>query len=512
MKKAIYYILAVLFPFILLAGIEGVLRLVGYGVDTRLFVTDSSYPDYWSMNRDVSKKYFPVAGHATIGNQEPFRKKKSPRTIRLFVLGASSSLGFPYMHNGTFSRMLKYKLQFEYPDYRFEIINLSLTAINTYTLYDFAKQVVDYSPDGILIYAGHNEYYGALGVASSNYVSSSPLLTDWYVKLKQFRLVQALSAVIHAGSSNDSVNLDRTLMEQMAERHIVPYRSEIYEKGIRQFETNMKQILQLFQSEHIPVFIGTLASNLKDQSPLEKQNVTSVELFNQASRNYVERNFQEAHRQFAMAKAYDGIRFRAPDEFNEYIRRCARMMDNVYLVDVTKCFEEYSPHGIVGKELLLEHVHPNLYGHRRIAEAFYEEIQRHLLSGKKREGGRVVDLQDYPTTAFDTICGELVIWQLKQQWPFNESPSEVVCDTTSFEFKTALRFLRKQLNWGEAMQKLNNHYILEKDYQNALRIVEQMCLELPCEKMFMKQAGSLSLYLQQKEKADFYFKQLRNDE
>ena len=61
------------------------------------------------------------------------------------------------------------------------------------------------------------------------------------------------------------------------------------------------------------------------------------------------------------------------------------------------------------------------------------------------------------------------------------------------------------------MQKLNNYYILQKDYASALRIVEQMCLELPYEKIFLKQAGILNQRLQHKEKADYYLKQLNYD-
>lgn len=58
------------------------------------------------------------------------------------------------------------------------------------------------------------------------------------------------------------------------------------------------------------------------------------------------------------------------------------------------------------------------------------------------------------------------------------------------------------------MRRLNNHYILSKDIPNALRVVEQMCLELPHEKVFQQQAGSLSIQLKEKEKAAYYFKQI----
>ena len=77
-------------------------------------------------------------------------------------------MGFPYPNNISFQRMLKYQLQKTNPDKDIEIINLALTAINSYTFYDFAQELVHFEPDAIFIYGGHNEYYGALGVGSNN--------------------------------------------------------------------------------------------------------------------------------------------------------------------------------------------------------------------------------------------------------------------------------------------------------------------------------------------------------
>lgn len=70
-------------------------------------------------------------------------------------------MGFPYPNNISFQRMLKYQLQKTNPDKDIEIINLALTAINSYTFYDFAQELVHFEPDAIFIYGGHNEYYGA---------------------------------------------------------------------------------------------------------------------------------------------------------------------------------------------------------------------------------------------------------------------------------------------------------------------------------------------------------------
>lgn len=503
-KKWIFRLLAVALPFVLLLGIEGVLRMASVGYNPDLFVADPDNPDYLVMNREVSKKYFSLHQNATIGNTEPFLKEKRPNTLRFFVLGASSSLGFPYMHNGSFARMLKYKLQFGYPQYHVEVINLSLTAVNSFTLNDFARQLIKHHPDGVLIYAGHNEYYGAMGAASYGH-PMRPGFLQASIRAQEWRLVQALTALKARMQDVDSVRIDstHTLMERMAYRQMVPLHSTVYEAGIAQYRYNMESMLHLFGRHGIPVLIGTLASNLRGQSPLDKAAPT-VQLYNQGLDALTQHKKDIALDLLTDAKDADALRFRAPEAFNEMIRSWAQTMPHVHLVDIEKALSQASPDGIIGNELMLEHVHPNLYGHRLMAEAYNEVLRSTCLANKSKQGGMEVDLAQYPTTAFDTICGCLAIHQLKQQWPFNEAPKDLGCDSTSFEFKVAVQFCTQRIHWGEAMQRLNNYYITRKDYASALRIVEQMCLELPYTRMFFKQAASLSQRLGREEKAEFY--------
>lgn len=511
-KRQAYRLIAILLPFFFLAVIEGCLRLTGYGYDTRLFVADHD-TRLWVMNREISLKYFTASQNATIGNQEAFYKQKPRGTLRFFVLGASSAIGFPYMHNGAFPRMLAYKLRFLFPQNTIEMINVSLTAINTYTLLDFSRQIVDYQPDGILIYAGHNEYYGALGVASSSQTGWNPWITQMSLTAKNLKIVQALTRLAGILRPDDPslINPDLTLMERMAIRQQIPYESEAFKAGVEQFDRNLGNILRLFQKQNIPVFIGTLAGNLKGQSPLGKEatpEYNAIEAFELGEQAYASDQYTEALQYFRVAKEYDPLRFRAPEVFNEMIRKYGETMKNVHIADVYETFAAHSPNGIIGNELMLEHVHPNLTGQRLIAEAFCDALSKHFFSTKSLcSTGYTINLEDFPSTVFDTIYGDLTIRKLKQQWPFNETPPELIYDKDSFEYKTAEAFFHKNINWGQAMQRLNNHYILRKDYANALRIVEQMILELPHEKEFLRQAGSLSIQLNEKEKAAYYFKQ-----
>src|ERR1700710_229626 len=182
----------VLVPLLILFLIELFLRIFKYGDNYSLFIEYKNDKDYLVFNPDASKKYFTEQQLATTGNSEIFKKKKDDNTIRIFVLGESTTIGYPYFHNGSFHRWLQYRLIHTYPDKNFEIINLSLTAVNSYTVLGFARQLVNYEPDAVLIYTGHNEFYGALGAASTQNLGSNPRVINFILSPRNLRLAQLI--------------------------------------------------------------------------------------------------------------------------------------------------------------------------------------------------------------------------------------------------------------------------------------------------------------------------------
>src|ERR1700744_1952040 len=136
-RLRLFKVIAILSPFVILGCIELLLRFFDYGHDTSLFIRYPDNPDYWVMNKYASERYFSDTANQTKGSIEPFRVEKSPGTFRIFVLGESTTVGFPYFHNGSFHRWLQFRLMHEYPGIHFEIINVSLTAVNSYTVLDF---------------------------------------------------------------------------------------------------------------------------------------------------------------------------------------------------------------------------------------------------------------------------------------------------------------------------------------------------------------------------------------
>ena len=104
-------------------------------------------------NRGVARRWF-AARVASRPMPEPFATRKAARSYRVFVLGESSTAGFPYPRNGTFSRVLRDMLRDVLPEDSVEVVNLGMAATNSYALADIASEVLAQSPDAVVIYAG----------------------------------------------------------------------------------------------------------------------------------------------------------------------------------------------------------------------------------------------------------------------------------------------------------------------------------------------------------------------
>jgi lysophospholipase L1-like esterase len=518
--------IAIALAFLLLVVFELSLRLFHYGYDTSLFIDAPGNKEYLVFNPDASKRYFTDQLNATTGNREPFRKVKEAGTLRIFVLGESTTIGYPYFHNGSFHRWLQYRLMRSFPDKKLEIINLSLTAVNSYTVLGFAREAVKYKPDAILIYTGHNEYYGALGVGSTNRLGSSPWLVNTLLKLRQLRVVQLLTRVcgkIAGVFSSGPAKTGKTRMELMVADQQIDYGSPLFDRGIRQFETNMDETLDICHRYRIPVFISNLVSNLKDQRPFisvspgnpATDSASALYDYMLGGHAWADGDFATAKQDYTRAKEKDALRFRAPERINDIIAGFCQKYDNVHLVDTRSAFEAASDHGIIGKSLLLEHVHPNLAGYALLSDAFYRALQQQSLIPVA--GGMEMDfrqlLREMPLTRVDSLAGAYKIANLENNWPFSDSgryaspPSRDALHLSTEEEDLAYAVAFEHLSWEEAMRQLYDYYSKTEDWAKAATVMEGLCLEHPSEAAWYEKAAMLYGKLEESEKAIFYFGQ-----
>lgn len=545
-KNILWLFFSLMLPIVCLVLVEFGLRCAGYGIDLdNLFLTT---PDgqYLYMNKDISKRYF-TASQATTGNIEFFKKKKDANTIRMFVLGESAALGFPYPNNISFQRMLKYELQKNNPQKNIEIINLSLTAINSYTFYDFGKELAKYQPDAILIYGGHNEYYGALGIASANTFGNNPFIVRTIIRLRQTRLVQLLEQITHAFKGDGIDKQSDNLMRYVVKNQLIKYQSDIFNKGIEQFEHNMYDLTSLFSKENIPVFWSTVSTNLKDQYPFrsivsEKTDSTTYYNLLQTARQSFDNGDikaaesiltllynrdpsnadcaflmgkvklesgenEQAYNYFNDAKQKDGLRFRAPDEINEIIHRLAGKFKNIYRVDSEAGFRTESAYHIPGYKLLLEHVHPTIEGHRLIAKCFLRELSKSGFFMKKNMNEYTVtekSLSTFPVLEFDSLAGAYSCARLKQGFPFFETGNDTIKTETPIE-KLSMQYVYEK-NWYKSMESLYKYAISAKDYQLVLNLLRVRILDNQYDPSFYTSAGDVCTVMHRYEEALEYYR------
>ena len=426
-KRVVFYTITALLPFIALALLEMGLRLFSFGEALPLFV-QSPEPNYLYANPTVGKRFF-SENEYTAPLNDLFLKDKPANGYRIFVLGESTVLGFPYDANVAFTRILQRRLQDIFPDRTIEVINLGMTAVTTYTLLDFADELLRRQPDAVLIYAGHNEYYGALGVASMEKGSIPAWLKKLQLKVIHVRTYQLLQLCVGkvyqfiAPMSADEAK--GTLMQRLVGKNLIPYNSPIYKEGLEQFSDNMSELLSKMKNAGVPVIISDLVSNVRDLHPFYssryEQYPDAESLYTNARALEAASQFEQAKEEYSKAKDLDLIRFRASEDLNNSIVRLADSFGAHYISLKTE-FEAYSPHGIVGDNLMMEHLHPNIDGYFLMSEGFLNAMKKYHMVENEWDSARIKPWEYYRNnwgfTELDSMIAVLRIKHLKSGWPF----------------------------------------------------------------------------------------------
>lgn len=474
MKRLLFTAAALAIPIAFFVLLEAGLRIGNYRGDTGLFVYPQGFDGYVVANRNFASRYFFNTNIIPTPITDFFLKEKPANGFRVFVLGESSAAGYPYPNNGAFSRVTRDMLRDALPDHHVEVVNLATSAINTYTLYDQADEILAYEPDAVLIYTGHNEYYGALGIGSSESLGGFPGFVRFYLdiqRLKTFMLLRdgmtRLSRWVGSWFAEDT-GRNQTLMQQVVREQFIPLDSPVYELGLAQFEQNMRAILDVFTDAGVPVFIGSVASNERDFEPFESV-ATAVhppagEVFANARRVYESGDADSAAALFTRAKDLDALRFRAPSAINERIRALAEEGLATY-VPVEEALEAVAADGIIGYDLMLEHLHPNAAGYHRIGVAYYEAIRDAGFLGRAADLSGVKSDAHYLGAMEQTELDERIVAHrlmiLTRNWPFVKEGPPFRYHNYRFESvpdSFAFRVVNDLMRWDQAKVELGEHY------------------------------------------------------
>ncbi len=477
-KRIGFTFLMVAIPFLLLILIELGLHLGNYGGDLDLFIKKKSGSvSEYVLNTNVTKRYFFREGVKTPTpnpNSQTFSVKKDSLTYRIFCLGASTTQGFPYPPSASFPAMLKNILSTLHPEKNFEVINCGITAITSHSVLDMGREVLNkYQPDLIILYTGHNEFYGALGQASRLSLFESRTMIRAFLKLQRSRLFLLLRNTIirlfGERVTRDSVIDHSTLMGTVAKDISIPYQSALFQRTLNHFRNNLSEIIEEAEKHKTDIIVSTLVANLdfepfgsvhsesftkedttrwlgivKEAEALQQNGkfqaavskyLSALQMDSSYAKTHFQlaecyramRNNQLASKHYNLALNFDPVRFRAPSVFNDIIREAGEKY-SVPIVDAEKEFSKASPYGLVGENLILEHIHPNQLGYFRIGKAIAQTMWEHEMLVEDWDWRNIENDSTYlkmsQLTDLDHEVVNYTIFRLTSHWPFKVEGGE----------------------------------------------------------------------------------------
>ncbi|MDW7680921.1 MAG: tetratricopeptide repeat protein [bacterium] len=562
MKKIVFITICLLIPVLFFFLLEIILRLTGYGDDLKLIRTTTiKNQKFYQLNPEVGRRYFSRMHRDLIPQLYPqtFEYQKSANTFRIFLIGGSTMAGFPYQLNARINSLLKDRLETYYPDRKFEVVNTGLSAINSFSVLDFVDELINYEPDLFIIYMGHNEFYGAYGVSSLEKIGKSPGFIRAYLTLNKFKLFlllrRTVQSVSHLFFSAAEHNGSRTLMASVAKKKVVPLHSSEYRLAKQYFRDNLERIILKIRKQRTPLLISTIFSNIRDQEPFislfadktptqsrtEWENcfqlgmdayraekfsnaldyfsrcaaIDSIpaKLYFQTAKCQLALNDQvNARLNFQKARDLDGLRFRAPSEFNQIIKNLSSQRQ-LPIVDLEKIFNANSPHNIVGNELVSEHLHPNFDGYFLMAKFLARAIMEHRWVAQKPASNFQSDNYFYDisgVTIFDRAIGDRVIQKLTSQWPYPKQISIIHYSDQKLKAaieKSVIDYLLGKISWNQGHYQVADYFENLEDYDRALREYLAVIKVVPENFFPYYKAGNLFFIQNRLAEAEEWFKQ-----
>jgi len=186
------FITAFIVPLTVLGGLELLLRLFGVGFNPNFFQRQMvGGKDCYVVNEDFGRRFFPRR-LARIPAPEVMSTTKATNTFRIFIFGESAAMGDPRPNYGA-GRYLEVLLAERFPETRFEVVNTSMTAINSHVILPIARECATHTGDLWIVYIGNNEMVGPFGGATVFGIRAPPLwLVRTHLQMGRLRFAQLL--------------------------------------------------------------------------------------------------------------------------------------------------------------------------------------------------------------------------------------------------------------------------------------------------------------------------------
>lgn len=413
-KKIVFSVVFFIIILLLLCCTEFFLRLHNYGINTEPFIIKKNIPELYIDNQALLSKYHTSGRDVLSDAKNIFPVKQSDRTLRGFVIGGSTAQGYPYTSNQSFSKILELALNSSKHYDRVDVVNLGYSAMSSFYVQDMVKKISKYDPDFIIIYSGHNEYYGTVSATTGGTYFSKSL----YLNLKEIKLFQLLFNLLSKKEAQGAFK--KNLMNEQFNNQRISTDSYVNSFAEIGYRKNIKKIIDHTERKNIPIFFVEPISNLIDMPPFASIEEKSEDLlfrniknaYDAGDLNYLNEmlienknlidNSQSALLNYIVglskmklssdnflyylskAKDLDSIPFRAKIGIVDELSKHGEIQkEHVKFIALTKILTDKYGSEIFGNKIFIDHLHFNMAGQKILGSVLAEEIGRYFQFSEK---------------------------------------------------------------------------------------------------------------------------------
>ena len=369
-KKVLVY--SLLPALLLFASLEGVARLaevwfplrpadigLGFTEDSQLFVPSPAAPDSLITNPQKLLSFV----------DQRFPARKSPKTVRIFMLGGSSV----YYLGQDLTLASKRLAAGRWQGHSLETINAGGLGYGSHRLVPITAEILGYEPDLVLIYSGHNEFQELelLHLAGLETVWLQRLLArSAFCRLIQDRLASRKISKLEAEHNRRVLeNANPTFVPGPSWREqFCGYTAEQIAERMKAYRANLACIIEMCRARGVPVVVGTVPSNLLQPELCEKD----AGPYREVRELYQDRKYTEVATRARHILA-STVHNQATDLENNILRGLAKRY-SVPLADIEASVIAAEPHQIPGETLFDDHCHLNHKGNKILARTFENTI------------------------------------------------------------------------------------------------------------------------------------------
>ncbi len=301
---------------------------------------------------EVSDNNYQTKGEKIgIFQNQTFPVKKDKNETRIFILGGSS------VYNLENFLYLSDKLNKSFPKQSIRIINIGGNSYGSTRLLLHLNEIIEYQPDVILLYSGHNEF-------EEKYINDRFFKDNIFTKMNDWlfsvsRLYQLMSKIINS--------LQHAKMVSFPPKINVTWGITFDKEAVYQnYERNIAEMIDIARKNNKKIIVSTVAYNRmvppfkpKDDS-YEACFLNTSEYENECLSDALDSDLQP---------------HRATKTSNQIVKKVAERYD-VSLIDFDNIIINASQNNVVGHDLFADHSHLNPSGNRILQEEFYKAIMR----------------------------------------------------------------------------------------------------------------------------------------